>query len=174
MHACMHAYIHTYIHTWQKEQINISIDRRGGRWNPSGHQIPFRCASGSFRHHARQFEQASLLPRPRPAQSEKQFGKQISFPAGAISKQSRFFKSGGFARTKRYLAKKGVISRARNGNLSRSSSSQKRKIKKKHVLLARDALFFEPANLKIEGQIEVRLSLTRPSVFDFFLNSCFT
>ena len=122
---------------------------------------PFGIMPGSL-------SKQACLPRPRPAQSEKQFGKQISFPAGAISKQSRFFKSGGFARTKRYLAKKGVISRARNGNLSRSSSSQKRNIKKNDVLAARNDLFFEPANLKIEGQIEVTLSLTRPSVFDFF------
>ena len=136
------SYVYTHIYIWQKAKINLSIDRRGGRWNPSGHQIPFRCASGSFRHHAGQFEQASLPAKTPSSPVRKAIWEAISFPAGAISKQSRFFKNGGFAVTKRHLAKKGVISRARNGNLARSSSSPKRKIKKKRAFYPHGTLFF--------------------------------
>ena len=59
-------YRHIHIHIWQKAFYIMNIDRRGHRWNLSGHRIPFRCATGPLRHHAVQFEQPDLPGRIRP------------------------------------------------------------------------------------------------------------
>ena len=72
-----------------------------------------------------------------------------------------FCRSSAFARTKRYLRKKGVVSPARTHNFRGALQAKNEKSKKNRVLPARDALFFQPAELRIE-------SLARPSV-SFFL-----
>ena len=65
--ACLHVVMHSHTYIWQKDKINRTIGRRGGRWNSSGHKIPFRCGGGLLCHFAGQSEHQTCLPRSKRA-----------------------------------------------------------------------------------------------------------